>query len=74
MGVTVNVSSVENRVRPKLSEVDRLHASIEKAKALLEWSPHYAGLDGFSRGIKATVEWFSQEKNTQHFHDRNYIV
>src|SRR3990167_6665711 len=46
------------RIRPKKSEVERLWADHSKAKALLNWNPEYAGLEGLKRGLSKTIKWF----------------
>lgn len=48
------------RVRPALSEVDRLWAENKKASLLLGWKPSVAGLEGLSKGLASTIEWFSE--------------
>ena len=45
--------------RPDASEVERLCAANAKAKALLGWTPKYAGDEGFTRGLEETIAWFS---------------
>ena len=52
-----------SRLRPPNSEVDRLWASIAKARQRTDWSPSYSGLDGFRTGIEKTVRWFRDSKN-----------
>ena len=63
MGATIEVALDEQRLRPEKSEVERLFASNEKARQLLRWSPHFAGLDGFKRGLATTVDWFRDPVN-----------
>jgi NAD dependent epimerase/dehydratase len=63
MGADVEFESEEQRMRPDGSEVQRLWASNEKAKALLHWTPRYGGLDGFERGLQETVQWFTDPEN-----------
>jgi NAD dependent epimerase/dehydratase len=60
------------RVRPEKSEVERLHASIEKAKTLLGWQPELKGLAGFEIGLKKTIEWFSDPKNLSRYKADRY--
>ena len=43
----------EQRIRPKLSEVNRLLGSNEKIKKLTTWTPHYT----LSEGIDKTISW-----------------
>ena len=62
----------EQRVRPENSEVERLHASIEKAKTLLGWQPELKGLAGFETGLKKTIEWFSNPKNLSRYKADRY--
>ena len=63
LNTKVEIISDQERVRPKNSEVLRLFASNEKAKKLLNWNPKVSGLDGFKKGLKRTIEWFSEYKN-----------
>src|SRR5690606_21991959 len=46
MGASIEIQTDEARLRPEKSEVDRLWASNEKARRLLNWEPEYAGLEG----------------------------
>ena len=63
MGEKIEIITDEQRLRPEKSEVERLWASNEKARKLLNWQPQYGGLDGFSRGVVETVEGFGDPKN-----------
>lgn len=63
MGVEIHVLTDEQRLRPEKSEVDRLWASNVKAVELLGWQPAYGGQEGFRRGLRDTVEWFSLRDN-----------
>ncbi len=63
MGVEIEIITDENRLRPELSEVERLWADNSKAKRLLGWQPSYGGMAGFTRGLTETAEWFSLEHN-----------
>ena len=67
MGRKIIVEQDETRMRPKDSEVDRLHAGVDKAKRLFDWNPRHGGVDGFRQGIARTVEWFSKKENLQHY-------
>lgn len=66
-GVNAEIVSDEQRIRPDLSEVDRLWACNQRAQSILKWSPAYAGLDGFRRGITETVEWFRNPENLSYY-------
>ena len=74
MGVTTEVLTQEERVRPPLSEVDRLWADTTKAKDLLGWQPAYGGVDGFRRGLEETIEWFSEPANLARYKSDVYNV
>lgn len=63
MGAEIEVIVDEQRLRPANSEVERLWADNQKAKALFGWSPEYRGKDGFRRGLSKTVEWFLDPNN-----------
>lgn len=60
MGVEIEILSDQQRLRPEKSEVERLWADNTKARRMLDWQPSYGGLDGFRRGLTATVDWFNQ--------------
>ena len=59
MRAEIELVADDQRLRPERSEVERLWAANEKARALLNWKPGYDGLDGFRRGLTETVEWLS---------------
>jgi dTDP-glucose 4,6-dehydratase len=63
MGASVEVELDEQRLRPEKSEVERLCAGTDKARRLLNWSPQFAGIDGFTRGLTKTAAWFSDPAN-----------
>jgi dTDP-glucose 4,6-dehydratase len=63
MGATIELVHDEQRLRPEKSEVDRLFASTDKAGRLLNWSPHFGGAEGFTRGLAQTIEWFEDPAN-----------
>ncbi|EMI09496.1 UDP-glucose 4-epimerase [Anoxybacillus gonensis] len=63
MGVDIEIETENIRVRPEKSEVERLWADNSKAKALLGWEPKYGGKEGFKRGLRETIEWFTDKRN-----------
>ncbi|GBF48799.1 nucleoside-diphosphate sugar epimerase [Leptospira ryugenii] len=67
MGTQINIITDEDRLRPEKSEVERLWADNRKALNLLDWKPQYGGLDGFKRGLKETIEWFSSKENLSRY-------
>lgn len=74
VGVEIELVSEEARMRPDLSEVDRLWAGIDKAKRLTDWSPAYGGREGFARGLAETVSWFSDPVNLSFYKPDVYGV
>ncbi|HZG59683.1 MAG TPA: NAD-dependent 4,6-dehydratase LegB [Anoxybacillus sp.] len=67
MGVDIEIETDDVRIRPEKSEVERLWADNSKAKALLGWEPKYGGKEGFKRGLKETIEWFTDERNLSQY-------
>ena len=67
MGVKIDIQKEKERIRPKKSEVDRLYANIKKAKKILNWTPKYSKKNGFEKGLKKTIEWFSKTENLNHY-------
>ncbi len=74
MGVDINVICDEDRMRPEASEVNRLLASIDKAKEVMNWQPQYGGQDGFRKGMQKTIEWFSNADNLAHYKIGTYSI
>ena len=62
------------RIRPKKSEVERLWADHSKAKALLNWNPEYAGLEGLKRGLSKTIKWFLKKENKVKYKSHVYHI
>lgn len=69
----VKLQVSKERVRPKKSEVTRLLASNKKAKRLLNWSPKYGGINGFKKGLKETIDWFSDNRNLSYYKQTTYV-
>ncbi len=67
MGVQIDIECDSVRLRPENSEVERLFASYDRAEQLMGWTPQYAGLDGFKRGLTKTIEWFSNKDNLERY-------
>ncbi|WP_338778604.1 NAD-dependent 4,6-dehydratase LegB [Metabacillus sp. FJAT-52054] len=67
MGVSLEIETDDQRLRPEKSEVDRLWAENKKAKELLGWEPLYGDKEGFKRGLKETAEWFSKPVNLKQY-------
>lgn len=74
MNTDIEIVSDEERFRPEKSEVNRLWADNTKAQQLLGWQPEYGGIDGFRRGLKKTVEWFSNPDNCKLYKSDIYNI
>lgn len=74
MGAEIEIITDEQRVRPENSEVERLLASTDKARALLGWKPEYDGLDGLRRGLSETADWFREPANLASYKAHVYNV
>lgn len=74
LGMDPDIQLDEARVRPPASEVTRLLACNTKARSLLGWSPAYAGVDGFRKGLEKTIEWFSRPENLRRYRSEVYNV
>ncbi len=74
MGADIEIAADDARFRPDNSEVQRLWADTSKAKQLLGWVPSYDSLEGFSRGLKKTAEWFAQPANLASYKADRYNV
>ncbi len=74
MGVEVEIQSDEERLRPELSEVERLWAGVEKAHRLTDWRPEHAGREGFARGLAKTIDWFRDPTNLSAYKPDSYAI
>ncbi len=74
MGKDVLINQDENRFRPLTSEVNRLFGDNTKLKNLTNWEPRFSGLEGFERGLKKTIEWFSNPENLQYYSFHGYSI
>jgi NAD dependent epimerase/dehydratase len=74
IGVEIEIEGDEARLRPQKSEVERLWASNQKAKDILNWEPEYKGLKGFNSGLEKTINWFKDENNLKSYKADIYNV
>jgi nucleoside-diphosphate-sugar epimerase len=74
MGRDITISVDPQRLRPAASEVERLWAATDKARTLTEWRPRFGGIDGFKRGLKETIEWFSRPHQRERHDASRYHV
>lgn len=74
MNTEVEIIADEARLRPENSEVEHLWADNRKAKALFGWEPAYGGREGFKRGLKETIEWFTDPANLARYKADRYNI
>ena len=74
MGVEIRIETEDTRLRPDASEVERLWCNNAKAADLIGWQPSHAGLEGFRRGLAATIDWFAAPANQARYKAHIYNV
>ncbi|MCL4135740.1 UNVERIFIED_CONTAM: hypothetical protein GTU68_006797 [Idotea baltica] len=74
MKVDPKIEIDNTRVRPKQSEVTRLHACSSKAKSLTTWTPRNSGKLNFASGLEKTIRWFENSNNFKLINSEGYIV
>jgi NAD dependent epimerase/dehydratase len=67
-GVTPEIESEEQRIRPGSSEVERLLADTTMARDLLGWAPKVS----FEEGLARTIEWM--RPNLDRYRPSNYAI
>jgi NAD dependent epimerase/dehydratase len=70
LGTSVDIISDENRVRPELSEVERLWCDNSKMLAMTDWRPQVSLREGLMR----TVEWLRRPENLARYKAELYNV
>jgi len=60
MGVKPEIEQAPERVRPELSEVDRLCADASRARRLLGWEPKH----DLDEGLRQTIQWIRERPGT----------
>ena len=74
MGSDARIVSDDQRLRPEASEVERLWADSELMTSLTGWAPAYGGGEGFRRGLKETIDWFSDPANLARYKTDRYVL
>ena len=64
----------KERFRPKNSEVNRLFGDNSLLIQLTDWSPKYSGMEGFTRGMIKTIEWYVENKDIFVNKDKDYVI
>ena len=62
------------RFRPKNSEVNRLFGDNSLLMKLTDWNPKYSGMDGFTKGMIKTIEWYVENKDIFVNKDKAYVI
>ena len=74
MSATVQINCENIRLRPKASEVERLWADNSKLKSLTNWQPKREGLEGFTHGLRETIDWFVDKNNLNKYKIGQYTL
>ncbi len=74
MNSDVKILSEAKRLRPDLSEVNRLYGDNSLLKEITDWEPKYDGIEGFKYGLKQTINWFSNKENLTYYKFDSYSV
>ena len=74
MGVDAAIITDDQRLRPEASEVERLWADSSLMTSLTGWTPQYGGGAGFDRGLRETIDWFSDPANLGRYKTDRYVL
>jgi NAD dependent epimerase/dehydratase len=74
MGRDVAIVTDDQRLRPEASEVERLWADSGLMRSLTGWTPEYGGGEGFRRGLRETIDWFSDPANLARYKTDRYVL
>ncbi|HZV84693.1 MAG TPA: NAD-dependent 4,6-dehydratase LegB [Brevundimonas sp.] len=74
MGADAEIVTDGERLRPEASEVERLWADSSLMRSLTGWAPEYGGGAGFDRGLRETIDWFSDPANLSRYKTDRYVV
>ena len=73
MNHSIEIVSEEKRKRPLNSEVNRLFGSNKKIFSLTDWNLEYGGIEGFKKGLKITIDWFTNSNNLS-LYKSHYVI
>lgn len=74
MRADIEIRCDDARLRPADSEVERLWADNSKLKRLTTWRPLFEGREGFRRGLRETIDWFSRPENLRLYKPGQYTL
>ena len=66
----VKLITKNNRKRPKKSEVERLLGDNKKMLKSFKWKTKY----NLDKGLKKTIQWYSDKKNLSFYKKLNYTI
>jgi len=70
MDVELSIKSIEERIRPKNSEVERLFCDNTKLLNHTAWKPNYT----LEQGVTEVIEWMKKPENLNNFKADKYNV
>lgn len=70
MGADVEIITDPDRIRPEKSEVTRLCGDATRLRQLTGWAPRHT----FKEGLRKTIEWFADPRNTMQYKPDRYNV
>ncbi len=74
MNSNLEIRCDQERFRPDKSEVNRLFGDNNLLKELTDWDPQFSGIEGFKKGLKKTIEWFTSNKDIFKNKTPDYII
>ena len=74
MNREINIICQRERLRPELSEVNRLFGDNSLLKELTDWEPKFIGIEGFKKGLSITAEWFENPENISFYNSEKYSI
>ena len=74
MGSDARIVTDDQRLRPEASEVERLWADSSLMRSLTGWTPEYGEGEGFRRGLRETIDWFSDPANLARYKTDRYVL
>ena len=72
-GRNPTVTLDKQRVRPAVSEVERLWSDSSKIAHVFGWEPSHGSLEGLQKGLEITYQWFKSASGTG-YNPRSYVV
>ena len=64
IGLTGGIGSGKSTVsRILVNRGIPVYNSDYKAKLLMDWSPKFSGIKGFTKGLEKTISWFIKDEN-----------